>query len=135
MSEATHEHHADQPRADEHGVAHYNKIILILVALAFVSFLGPMVGIKWLTLTTAFGIALVKAYLVITNFMHLNIEKRYITYLLSTAILLMLLFFAAVAPDVMRHRGRGWENVGAQVEVRRALAAHASGTDGEHGAH
>jgi hypothetical protein len=91
-------------------------------------------------LLTAFGIAIVKAYLVAANFMHLNIEKRYVSYLLLTALAFMMLFYAGVSPDVMNHRGRQWENVAAQQEVERALAAeraaheHGHG-DGEHGGH
>ena len=53
-----------------------------------------------ITLMTAFGIAVVKAYLVAANFMHLNIEKRYITYLLATMLMLMLLFFRRQRPQM-----------------------------------
>lgn len=117
-----------------HGPKHYTKILTILMALAFVSYLGPMVGIKWLTMLTAFGIAFVKAWLVIKHFMHLNVEKKYVNYMLITAVAFMLLFFAGVAPDVMNHRGRQWENVAAQAEVQRALAEAATG-GGHHGEH
>ena len=51
-----------------------------------------MIGIKWLTLVTAFGIAVVKAYLVAANFMHLKVEKKYVVYLLLTALAFMFLF-------------------------------------------
>ena len=44
--------------------------------LLVVSVAGPMLEIKIVTLITAFGIAVVKAYLVAKNFMHLNIEQR-----------------------------------------------------------
>jgi len=40
-----------------------------------------MFGIKVVTLITAFGIALVKAYLVAKNFMHINVERRFIPYI------------------------------------------------------
>ena len=40
-----------------------------------VSVVGPMLGIRAVTLITAFGIALVKAYLVAKNFMHLNVAE------------------------------------------------------------
>ena len=90
-----------------------------------------MAEIRVLTLLTAFGIAIVKAYLVVVNFMHLNIEKRYISYLLATMLMLMLLFFAGVAPDVMKHKGQNWQNVAAEAEVDRALEAEAA-AQGEH---
>jgi hypothetical protein len=86
-------------------------------------------------LVTAFGIAVIKAYLVASNFMHLNVEKKYVGYLLLTALAFMFLFYAGVAPDVMNHRGRRWENVAAMNETARALKAHALNPGhGEHGA-
>ena len=92
----------------EHVEAHhhpnYVKVWVILCVLLAISVAGPEVGarfdMQWLTLLTAFGIAIVKAYLVCKNFMHLNVEKRYVVY--------VLLFFAAVAPDVMKFEGTNW---------------------------
>jgi caa(3)-type oxidase subunit IV len=121
-----------QDHADDHGQAFYVKIWAILLVLLIVSILGPILAphleigfLKaWMiTIMTAFGIAVVKAYLVAANFMHLNIEKRYITYLLTTMLMLMLLFFAGVSPDVMKHKGQNWENIAAEAEVERALKA------------
>ncbi|MDD9944410.1 MAG: cytochrome C oxidase subunit IV family protein [Myxococcales bacterium] len=131
MSDAHHDDHA-------HGPEHYTRIAGILIALATASWIGPMIGdqfgLRWLTMISAFGIALVKAWLVIKHFMHLNVEKRYVNYMLITALAFMVLFFAGVAPDVMNHRGRQWENVAAQAEVKRALAEAAAG-GGHHGDH
>jgi caa(3)-type oxidase subunit IV len=98
----------------------YEKTFITLLVLLTVSVIGPEIGIKWLTLVTAFGIAVVKAYLVASRFMHLNIEKKIVSYLLLAALALLLLFYAGVAPDVMKHRGNNWENVAAQDEVERA---------------
>jgi caa(3)-type oxidase subunit IV len=105
----------------EHGPFEYIKVWAILLALLVVSVLGPMLGHPVLTLITAFGIALIKAYLVAKKFMHLNLEPRYVVYLLVTCVAFMLLFFAGVAPDVMRHDGYHWENVAAEAEVKRVL--------------
>ena len=106
------------------------------MVLAAVSYLGPMLEIKALTMITAFGIACVKAFLVIKHFMHLTIEKRPVGYFLITAVAFMFLFYAGVSPDVMEHEGRNWVNVGARNETARALAAHAAGGGhGEHGGH
>jgi hypothetical protein len=80
-----------------------------------------MLGHPMLTLITAFGIAVVKAYLVAANFMHLKVERRYVTYLLLTVVAIMGLFYAGVSPDVMHHSGRQWENVAAQEWSRKAL--------------
>ena len=137
-------HSADShAHAHEDHTAHYLKIYGILVVLFTISVTGPLLGHKVLTLITAFGIAVIKAYLVAANFMHLKVEKRYVSYLLLTALAFMALFYAGVAPDVMNHRGRRWENVAAQQEVDRAMAEaaaiEASGGphhgDAEHGEH
>jgi hypothetical protein len=67
-----------------------------------------MIGIQAVTLITAFGIAVVKAYLVAKNFMHINVEPKYVVYLMTTMLVFMLLFFAGVAPDVMKFEGSNW---------------------------
>ncbi len=115
-SEAAHGHGPQH----EDGDAPYIRVWGVLLALLAVSVLGPLLGVPWLTLITAFGIAMVKAYLVAKRFMHLDLEPRYVVYVLVTCVALALLFFAGTAPDVMRHRGRGWENLAAQSEVQRA---------------
>ncbi|MEM7433956.1 MAG: cytochrome C oxidase subunit IV family protein [Myxococcota bacterium] len=141
---AEHEEHTG------HGQSYYVRIWGILLALLVVSIVGPVVApaieemaagvgahaVKgWMiTLITAFGIAIVKAYLVAANFMHLRIEKRYITYLLITMLMLMLLFFAGVSPDVMRHEGTNWQNVAAEQEIDRALKAQEAAGAESHGA-
>lgn len=108
-----------------HGDSHYVKIWAILLVLLIVSVLGPMAEIPILTLVTAFGVAGIKAYLVVRNFMHLGVEPKYIGYLLATGVAFMVLLFAGTAPDVMRHEGQRWANLAAQAEVERALGATA----------
>jgi caa(3)-type oxidase subunit IV len=94
------EEHAHHPN--------YVKIWAILVVLLVVSVVGPMFGIRAVTLLTAFGIAVVKAYLVAKNFMHIDIAPRYVAYLTTTCLVFMLLFFAGAAPDVMKADGHNW---------------------------
>jgi caa(3)-type oxidase subunit IV len=137
---SAHGHNGDPEEAAH--IKHYTKIYVILLALFLVSVTGPvvgeLVGSKALVLVTAFGIAVVKAFLVCSHFMHLNVEKRYIGYLLTTTVVFMFLFYAGVAPDVMEHHGRNWVNVAAQNEVQRALkenAERAEHGEGEHGHH
>ena len=60
--------------SDNHHV-NYKRVYLWLLALLVVSVAGPFIGILSVTLITAFGIAVVKANLVIQNFMHLRWEK------------------------------------------------------------
>jgi len=126
MAEAAahHDEHHDHPN--------YVKIWGILLALLIVSILGPMLGIQTVTLITAFGIAIVKAYLVAKNFMHINVEPRFVVYLMATMLVFMLLFFAGVAPDVMKFEGSNW----VKPEVVQAPSGHGDADDaavsGEH---
>jgi caa(3)-type oxidase subunit IV len=109
-------------------VRFYVKIWAILVILLAVSIAGPTIGIFWVTMTTAFGVAIVKAYLVAANFMHLNIEKRLGSIIIFAALILMSLLFAGVAPDVMKHEGDQWVNAAARAETARRFEK-----EGEHG--
>jgi caa(3)-type oxidase subunit IV len=99
----------------------YKKIYIALVILLAISVAGPHVGLKWLTLITAFGVAFVKANLVVENFMHLKWEKVLAKWVLGTALLLMALFFAGVSPDVMEHTGDRWVNNAAIAAVARGI--------------
>ena len=105
----------------------YTRIYLILLALLVVSVVGPMLEIRIVTLITAFGIAIVKAYLVVKNFMHIDVAKRYVAYLMITCLVFLLLFFAGVAPDVMKAEGAGWEK---PLWVAEAAAAEAAAAEG-----
>jgi len=107
----THEHHDGD---HEHHGPGYWKVYWILLVLFIISVLGPEMArimemsptaAKITVLVTAFGIAFVKAYFVIAYFMHLKFEIKYVQYMLGTTVVFMLLFFSAVAPDVMRHDG------------------------------
>ena len=114
----------------------YVKVWGILLALLVVSVLGPLLEIRVVTLVTAFGIAIVKALMVARNFMHINIERRYITYIVTTCLVFMFLFFTATAPDVMKHEGTQWVNIAAKKHVEEGLAAgdgHGEHGGGEHG--
>ena len=97
--------HADASHQD--GTS-YVAIWGVLCALLCVSVLGPMLGVRFLTLITAFGIAIVKAYMVCRYFMHLSIEKKWVVYILGFMLALMLVFFGGVAPDVSREEGLRW---------------------------
>ena len=103
----------DHAHAAEHPAGHaphrnYVLIWAILTALLVVSVTGPMIGIRVITLTAAFGVALVKAYLVAKNFMHLDIEKPIVHWALGIALVFMVLLYAGVAPDVQKTTGDHW---------------------------
>ena len=141
------------PAHDDHAAAggghtthHYDyvKIWGVLLVLLVLSVGGPLVAQNLhdkdvrvvLTLITAFGIAFVKAFLVIKYFMHLTVEKKYIGFLLLTMLAFMLVFVAGVSPDVMKHEGQRWDNTAAQNWVKQGLAEDAAHPEGEgHGEH
>ena len=80
---ASHDH-AHEAHGEHTHHPNYVKIWAILLGLLVVSVAGPFVGIKLVTLITAFGIAIVKAYLVVKNFMHIDIAAKVVTYLVLT---------------------------------------------------
>lgn len=86
----------------------YVKIWAVLVVLLIVSVLGSMSHVREVVLIAAFGVALVKAYLVAKNFMHVNVEKKWVPYLLIMCLLFVGILFAGVAPDVMKRAGENW---------------------------
>ena len=92
-----------------HSAKHYIKLYFILLFLLVVSILGPELEIRIVTLITAFGIALVKAYIVAAEFMHLKEEKKIIHYMLYTMLIFMGVFFAGICADNMRAKGERWE--------------------------
>ena len=114
MSDHAHSDHA----------SHYIQIWFVLVVLLIVSVAGPMLEIQWLTLVTAFGIACIKAYLVAKNFMHINLEQRFVSYAVITVLVFMLLFFAGAAPDVMKYEGSGWVKPAWQAAAAEARSGH-----------
>ena len=135
---------------------HYVRVYALLLVLLAVSIVGPWVGETLdmevggfgrqfslgivITLITAFGIAVVKAWLVIKNFMHLTIERVIPKLFLAASVLLLALFWGGVAPDVQLHDGRMWENDAAKAAVTRGIpvneeyAAEEQAVEEEHAA-
>jgi caa(3)-type oxidase subunit IV len=113
-----------------HPDSYYIKIWGFLLVLLVVSVIGPEIGritnLKVITLITAFGIAIVKAYMVLKNFMHIGVERKWVAYILVTMMALMVLMVGGVGPDVLRHEGHRWKNVGAEAARERAEKAAAS---------
>ncbi len=105
----------------------YVKIWMILVALLVVSIVGPTFEIQVVTLITAFGVAIVKAFLVAKHFMHITVQPRYIAYVVCACVTLMVVFWAGVAPDVYKWEGKNWEKE--HVIPGTASAPHGGGHD------
>ena len=127
---------------------HYVRVYVVLLVLLAVSIVGPFVGEGLnrqvevfgqsfslgivITLITAFGIAVVKAWLVIKNFMHLTIERVVPKLFLAASVLLLALFWGGVAPDVQLHEGRLWENDAARAAIARGIAEPEEHAEEEH---
>jgi caa(3)-type oxidase subunit IV len=101
----------------------YKKIYIILLVLLAISIAGPTLGVPWLTLITAFGIAIVKATLVVQNFMHLKWEQKIMKWVLLASVVIVGLFWAAVEQDVKAHDGQRWTNDAAKAAVERGIEA------------
>ncbi len=93
----------------------YVKIYFILLGLLVVSLIGPEIGIQWITLITAFGIAIVKAYIVVAEYMHLKIEKRVVIYMMAVSLVMVFAFFIGSAPDVLSHKAEPWSRDGTVI--------------------
>lgn len=126
---------SDHAQDHSHGESHYIKIWGILLVLLVVSVVGPMAEIWWLTLITAFGIAFVKASLVVKHFMHVTVERKIVHWILAGSLVLMVLLWAGVAPDVQNHEGTNWSNDAAKAAVERGIddGDHGEDSDDEHG--
>lgn len=109
----------------------YVKTWAILMVLLGVSVAGPELGHPAVTLITAFGVAVVKAVMVARNFMHINLERKWIGYLVLTMLLFFALFVGGTSPDVMKHEGLNWNNDAAKAAVVRGQEAAAAA--GPHG--
>jgi caa(3)-type oxidase subunit IV len=90
------------------GPASYVKIWAVLLVLLVISIAGPTLEIQVVTMITAFGVALIKAYLVAKHFMHINLQPRYVLYFICTCLTLMLVFWAGTAPDIYKQEGANW---------------------------
>src|SRR3954471_20684036 len=120
------QHHSTPDGAVAHHTPHaphvnYKKIYVTLLVLLGISIMGPRFGIKWLTLVTAFGIAIVKATMVVQNFMHLKWERKIMKWVLLMSVVIVSLFWAGVSPDVGHHEGRNWVNDAAKAATARGI--------------
>lgn len=136
MGQAAHAHsnqdhggHGGDSHGPHHGPIYYVKIWALLLVLLVMSIAGPMLGHKILTLITAFGIAVVKALIVAAFFMHLNIEKKFVWYMLFAMLAMVGMFFFGSAADIMKPTGSNWEKKAAL----QLIEEHKNKPTGEHG--
>ena len=102
----------------EHAHPDYKKIYYVLLVLLVVSIFGPelvknienRIIVVTVVLITAFVVAFIKAGMVAAWFMHLDVEKKIVWFLMAICLLCMLVFLAGVAPDVLNTEGDNWQN-------------------------
>jgi len=120
----------------------YLKIYFTLVILFIISVLGPelaeILGLEWvsrvvLVLSTAFGIALWKAYLVCAYFMHLKVEKIYAPYILLACLSLLFVFFFGTATDAMFANGHNWVKEYSEEDAAAEVIARDAHHEDDHG--
>jgi caa(3)-type oxidase subunit IV len=126
MAEHVGHAHDEHKDGDSHGPSFYIKIWGILLVLFVISVLGPEFGHRTVTLVTAFGIAIVKAYMVAVNFMHIKHEKKYIPYIMFAMLGAVFLFYMAVSTDIQMTSGTNWENAAAKkiIEENKDFEHH-----------
>ena len=56
--------------------------------------------------------------------MHLDIEKRWVTYILLGMIAFMIVMFGGFAPDVSKHSGQRWHKTYVEPAVAVEPEAH-----------
>ena len=86
---------------DYHGHPNYAKVFLSLVLLMGISlvvgyFTSPMIGVSLI-----FLVALLKAGLVVANFMHLKFEPILVFVVVCVVLFILLSFFWGVFPDIV----------------------------------
>jgi caa(3)-type oxidase subunit IV len=102
----------------EHAHPDYKKIYYVLLVLLVVSIVGPELAetienriiFVSVVLFTAFVVAVIKAGMVAAWFMHLDVEKKIVWFLMAICLLCMLVFLAGVSPDVLNTEGDNWQN-------------------------
>ena len=92
QSAATEEGHRQPP---------YVAIWLALVVLLAVSVGTGMLGHRLLATVSIFVIAIVKAGLVLANFMHMRFEPRWVAVAIAGAIVCVIVLFIGLYPDIV----------------------------------
>lgn len=78
----------------------------VLLALLFLSISIGMMKSSIMATTLIFGIATLKAWLVAGYYMGLKWEPRYVTWILVSALIFMLVLFFYLVPDIIYVYGK-----------------------------
>lgn len=85
---------------DYHGHPNYGKIYLLLLALLGVSLVVGFAFSPLLAVLLIFLTAIIKAVLVVGNFMHLKFEPMLIWVAVGIVLFIILSFYFGVYPDI-----------------------------------
>ncbi len=88
------------PENDYHGHPNYFKVYLLLLVFFGISLVIVYLLPLHLAVTVIFTIALVKAWLVVANFMHLRYEPNLVVLAVILVVFILMAFFWGVFPDV-----------------------------------
>lgn len=86
---------------DYHGHPNYFMVWVTLLVVFFISLGLNELGHRALAVTLIFTLAIVKAILVLGNFMHLRWEPRLLWGILVFAVLCLAFLYFGVAPDLL----------------------------------
>ena len=86
---------------DYHGHPNYFLIYTILVGFLLVSLVADWIPNHTVAIYLIFLTAIIKAYLVIANFMHLKYEPYVVSIIFIGGVLMGLFFFLGVYPDTV----------------------------------
>ena len=82
-------------------------VVLFVMSVAFSWVTSVTVGVVF-----AFFIAIIKALMVSAWFIHLNVEPRWVWSVLLGAVLVVLIMWMGMAPEVMEQSGTNWQKIG-----------------------
>jgi caa(3)-type oxidase subunit IV len=89
------------PASDYHGHPNYVGVWAALVALLGASLAIGWLGGRRLAVALVFGLATVKALLVLGNFMHLRWEPKLVWGIAGFGVLCLLFLYFGVRPDIV----------------------------------
>ena len=88
-----------------HSRPNYIAVWAWLVFLLVISLLAVYLPFsQTITVTLIFTVAVVKAFLVVVNFMHLRFESRWIHAIALVPVVLFIIMTIALVPDVVYNR-------------------------------
>lgn len=95
-----------KPGAGTHRQPNYIAIWVILIAALIASVGLALLEQRRLAATLIFGLATIKAFLVIAYYMHLRWEPRFVVLVIVAGILTLAILFLGLMPDLVHVYGR-----------------------------